>query len=216
MSLTAEFKLQSPQLPLTDVAATAPDLRFQLESAEQPRSGPVVFFIRVTGSSFNGVETALDESASVRESVLISEISSIRMYQIISDSPRPAFLDTLWFQKTFPESVVISPDGWRVKQQFTNRDEFTAYREFWCSIGFSFHLDRLYNAQTPDSELIGLSNKQREALLTAYEKGYFAVPQQTSLDDIAEILDISRSSLAERLHRAQAHLIEHFYYADTY
>lgn len=216
MSLTAEFKLRSPRLPLTDVAGAMSDLTFRLESAEQPHSGPVVFFIRVTGPSFEGVDAAFTESTSVSEQFLISEVESVQMHQLVLADARPAFLDTLWFHKTFPESVTIVADGWRIKQQFANRDEFSAYQEFWQAIDFSFDLDRLYDSTSTDAELMGLSDKQREALLTAYEAGYFAVPQEASLDDIAAVLDISRSALAERLHRAQSHLIEHFYYTDLY
>lgn len=216
MSLTAEFQLRSPRLPLIDVAAAVPGLTFQLESAEQPQSGPLVFFIRVTGSSFDGVDTALTESSFVSEYFLISEIDSIRMYQLVLTSARPTFLDDRMFHKAFPENVTIMPDGWRIKQQFVDRDELAAYQEFWRTKDFSFHLDRLYDSNRTDAELIGLSDKQREALLTAYEEGYFAVPQQSSLDDVAAVLDISRSAFAERLNRAEAHLIEHFYYTDRY
>lgn len=216
MSLTAEYKLQSPRLPLIDVAAAVPEVTIQLESAEQPYSGPVVFFIQVRGSSFDGVDTALNESSSINKYFLISEIQSIRMYQLVLKGARPAFLDKRIFHRTFTERVTITSDGWRIKQQFANRDDLATYQKFWRTKDFSFRLDRLYDSRTTDTELIGVSHKQREALLTAYRKGYFAIPQQTSLDDIAEVLDISRSALAERLHRAEAHLIEHFYYADLY
>lgn len=216
MSLTAEFQLRSPRLPLIDVAAALPDLTFRLKSENQPQSGPAVFFIQVTGPSFDGVDTALTESGYVSEHFLISEIGSIRMYQLVLAGPRPEFYDKRMFQKTFPESVTIMPDGWRIKRQFVDRDEFIAAQEFWRTMGFSIHLDRLYESHTTDTELIGLTDKQREALLTAYQEGYFAVPQQTSLEDIAATLDISHPALTERLHRAQTHLIEHFYYTDLY
>lgn len=216
MSLTAEFQLRSPRLPLTNVAGVLADLTLRLESAEQPHSGPVVFFVRVSGPSFEEVQTTFTEASSVSEHVLISEVGSIQRYQLVLADARPVFLDKLWFHKTFPESVVIMPDGWYIKQQFANRDELSKYREFWQSVDFSFALDRLYDSTSTDTEVIGISNKQREALLTAYEAGYFSVPQETTLDDVAEALEISRSALAERLHRAQSHLIEHFYYADLY
>ena len=216
MSLTAEFQLRSPLLPLTNVAGALSNLTFQLESAEQPQSGPVVFFVRVSGPSFEGVKTAFAESSSISEHVLVSEVESMRMYQLVLSGARPAFLDNLWFHETFPESVVIMADGWRIKQQFANRGELSEYRGFWQSIDFSFTLDRLYDATNTDAEMIGLSDKQREAILTAYDAGYFAVPQETTLDEVAETLEISRSALAERLHRAQSHLIEHFYYTDLY
>lgn len=218
MSLTAEYHLHSPRLPLIDVADAVPDLMIRLESTEQPQSGPIVFFIRVTGPSFDGVAGALTESPSVREYFLISEIESIRIYQVVLTEPRPESLDTRPFHKTFPERVTIMPDGWYVKQQFANRDELLTYREFWrtMDMDFTFRLDRLYDSHSTDADLIGLSDKQREALLTAYEMDYFTVPQQVSLDDVAAALDISRSALAERLHRAESHLIEHFFYTDLY
>lgn len=218
MSLTAEFRLHSPRLPLIDVAEAVPDLTIRLESTEQPQTGPTVFFIRVTGPSFDGIADALTESTSVREHFLISEVESIRIYQVILTGPHPESIDNRIFYKTFPESVTITSDGWYIKQQFANRDEFISYRKFWrgMDMDFSFRLDRLYDSHSTDAELIGVSDKQREALLTAYEMGYFSVPQRVSLDDVAAALDISRSALAERLHRAETHLIEHFFYTDPY
>jgi len=41
--------------------------------------------------------------------------------------------------------------------------------------------------------------------------GQFDIPRQASLEDVAAELDISASSLSERLRRAQTHLVEtHF------
>lgn len=65
----------------------------------------------------------------------------------------------------------------------------------------------LYEAResSPTSEM---SKKQKEALFTAYERGYFNVPKDATLSDLAEELDVSPSSLSGRLKRAQQHLVE--------
>jgi predicted DNA binding protein len=118
--------------------------------------------------------------------------------------------------KMVSEEVTVLPDGWQVKQLFAGRDEFDKIRDFARNMDISFHLDRLYESTSTDADLIGLTDKQREALLAAYEEGYFAVPRQASMAAVAAELDISPSALTERLHRAQAHLIEHFVYADGY
>jgi hypothetical protein len=195
MSLIAECQLRAPDLPFVDVVAAIPNLTVELENMEQPHIGPLVLFIRATAPSFDGLDAALDDSPFIEDSFLISEIV---------------------VRKRFPESVIIRAAGVYVKQQFANRDEFATWRESHCAAGIPVHLDRLYESTTTDTDLIGVSDKQREALLTAYEAGYFAVPQQASLDEVAAELDISLSTLAERLHRAQNHLIEHFFYADLY
>lgn len=216
MALTAEFRLRHPELPLVDVAGSTPDLMFRLIDEEQTQSGPIVFTIRATGSSFQNMHTALRDSLYVEDYTLISEIGSTRTYQIIMDGPYPEELDELAFQKTVVEQLTITVDGWHIRQQFATRDEFDAIREFCRKNANSFHLERLYESTSTDAELIGLSDKQRDALIAAYEEGYFTVPQQASLDDVAATLDISRSALAERLRRAQSHLIEHFYHTDLY
>lgn len=48
-----------------------------------------------------------------------------------------------------------------------------------------------------------LSDQQLEVLETAYRMGYFKVPQEVTAEEIASELDISRSTLSERLRRVE-------------
>lgn len=48
-----------------------------------------------------------------------------------------------------------------------------------------------------------LSDEQLEVLGTAYQMGYFKVPQEVTAEEIANELEISRSTLSERLRRVQ-------------
>jgi len=52
-----------------------------------------------------------------------------------------------------------------------------------------------------------LTADQIEVLRTAYEMGHFAVPQQATSEEVAEALGIGRSTLSERLRRAQNGLL---------
>lgn len=52
-----------------------------------------------------------------------------------------------------------------------------------------------------------LTADQVEVLRTAYEMGHFAVPQQATSEEVAAALDIGRSTLSERLRRAQNGLL---------
>ncbi|MEF8785391.1 MAG: helix-turn-helix domain-containing protein [Haloarculaceae archaeon] len=53
-----------------------------------------------------------------------------------------------------------------------------------------------------------LSDKQLEVLETAYQMGYFKVPQEVTAEEIANELDISRSTLSERLRRVEHNFCE--------
>lgn len=56
-----------------------------------------------------------------------------------------------------------------------------------------------------DSQL--LTSKQHEAVLLAVEQGYFQVPRETSLTELAEEVGISRQAFTRRLHRGLHNLL---------
>jgi hypothetical protein len=79
--------------------------------------------------------------------------------------------------------------------------------------GVGLGLRRIYSAADPDAgdpaldDPIGLTPARRETLLTALEVGYFAVPRETTLVELAAELGISDQAVSERLRRAQAKLL---------
>nr|WP_268239443.1 MULTISPECIES: helix-turn-helix domain-containing protein [Halomicroarcula] len=103
--------------------------------------------------------------------------------------------------------MTVEPDGWRQTGWFADREEFSKFSSFWQH-NADFRLDRLNRVETPEPPGEGLTNRQYEALRIAYERGYFEIPRQVSLEAIATELDITASSVTERLRRAQTQLIE--------
>jgi len=101
----------------------------------------------------------------------------------------------------------VLPDGWRQTGWFADRDVFNRFSSFWGrNAGFQLHrLTRDGESQPPGD---GLTDRQREALRIAYELGYFDIPRGASLEDVAAELDVTPSSVSERLRRAQTRLIE--------
>jgi predicted DNA binding protein len=51
-----------------------------------------------------------------------------------------------------------------------------------------------------------LTPAQREVIITALKEGYFEIPRDTNLVEIAEELDISNQAVGERMRRAVAKL----------
>jgi predicted DNA binding protein len=54
----------------------------------------------------------------------------------------------------------------------------------------------------------GLTTEQHEALVTAFEEGYYNVPRDATGNDIADELGISHQALSERLRRAHHQLVK--------
>ena len=75
-------------------------------------------------------------------------------------------------------------------------------------------LRRLTDASTRTSHIQSdgesLSASQREALHAAVEHGYYETPRAVDVGDLAELLDIPRSTLTYRLRRAEAFMANRF------
>lgn len=62
-------------------------------------------------------------------------------------------------------------------------------------------------SQVAWNALLGdLTDRQFEALTLAVESGYFAVPREATLDDVAEAMDVGKSTAGEHLRRALGHV----------
>lgn len=210
MAITAEFRLSWEQDPLVSIARKVPECTITVEYDELTVTGPIVLLLRVVCGSFEAFEAALEDEPDITEFTLISDEDSGRTYHTVFEwSSYPEEMDELLFNKTLVERWWITSDGEYFKQQFADRDELVAYRESCQNMGINFRLKRLYESND-DQRIPGMSEKQRKALLAAYEAGYFDVPRQASLREVADSLDISRSAFTERLHRGLSHVLEHY------
>ncbi|MDS0476295.1 helix-turn-helix domain-containing protein [Natrinema sp. 1APR25-10V2] len=73
--------------------------------------------------------------------------------------------------------------------------------------GVSLDLRKLGAYDGRDDPLDELTDRQREAVRTAYELGYYDVPRSATTDDIAAELDVDPSTVAEHLQRAERNLL---------
>ena len=58
------------------------------------------------------------------------------------------------------------------------------------------------------TEVAQITDKQREAIETALEKGYYENPRQSSLSDLAEELGVTDSAVSQRLGAAETKLVK--------
>ncbi|WP_284010443.1 helix-turn-helix domain-containing protein [Haloarcula pelagica] len=216
MGLVAEFEIDCEALPLAGVAAAVPDATLVLNMQFNHGNRPL-FLVTVQGGSQTAVEKALTDAYDVGEWTLIGQAGDTSRYQVL-----PAFgleeqlgehlddldgLEALATADAIIERIAVVPGGWRQTGWFASRDAFSKFSSFWQQ-NAGFRLHRLTRDGESEPSGDGLTDRQHEALRIAYERGYFDIPRQASLEDVAEELGITPSSVSERLRRAQTQLIE--------
>lgn len=60
-----------------------------------------------------------------------------------------------------------------------------------------------------------LTDRQQEALLTAFEAGYYDTPRGASQSVVADALGITKATCSDLLHRAEGKLVEQYIRSDT-
>jgi predicted DNA binding protein len=98
-------------------------------------------------------------------------------------------------------------DSWAVRAQFPNKGTVLAFRDELADSGVDVDIQSF----TEDAEVptqYGVTDPQREVLLLALDEGYFTVPREASLSDLADDLGISSQAASERLRRGTRSLLE--------
>lgn len=228
MGLVATYELRCEHLPLVDVAAAVPDATLNV-SLVASADGPIPLVVRLVDGPAADVEAALADDSFVESFAVLDAGRAdsddtragggdgTRRYKV-----RPAVgLDEYWADEAEDVSELralaetdsdidlsrVRPWGWLQRGWFADRETLAQFQDFWGSVG-DFRLRRLTPGAGDAPGDDGLTDRQREALVTAHEMGYFDIPRTTSLEAVAAELDVGASALSERLRRAQAHLVE--------
>lgn len=95
-------------------------------------------------------------------------------------------------------------------------EKLTEFQAYLNENDIGFELRQLYEISHPRTGgQFGLTPKQTEALTTAWDMGYFALPREATTEEVATELDIAPQTLSDRLWRVQHHLIQNTLYVET-
>ena len=115
-----------------------------------------------------------------------------------------------------PTDLSVEDGSLLVEAVVASRDTVTQLSTRLDGVEVTWSLRKLQRipAGTDDPDRISLpddvsvTEKQREIVQAAVEQGYYETPRQTSLGDLAEEFDVSRSALSQRLAAVESKLVE--------
>ncbi|WP_267643784.1 helix-turn-helix domain-containing protein [Haloarchaeobius amylolyticus] len=73
--------------------------------------------------------------------------------------------------------------------------------------GIPYEVEELRQEVEPDP---ALTPRQRTLIVEAVERGYYDTPRECTLTDLAEAMDLAKSTCSETLHRAEETIIKEF------
>lgn len=103
--------------------------------------------------------------------------------------------------------ATVTVDGWDCHFEFADETALSRFFETAREADIDYDIGRVYEPESSDAGGIGLTDAQREALLTALELGYFEVPRKHGLEAVGEELNVSGSAVSERIRRGIRSLV---------
>lgn len=100
-------------------------------------------------------------------------------------------------------------DGEATWELTSTDDRLSALGDRLDEAGVRYRLDAVTPAAGP-ADGDGFTDRQREALVAAYEQGYYATPRSATLTEVADGLGVSKSTASDLLHRAEGHLVDQY------
>lgn len=209
MVITAHVYAEHPDLALTHTIRSLGDVQLGVVSDAGTDPDHDVSFIWAEAADFDEVESALAEDPTVAEFSSIVENGDRRTYRIEYSGQAKLVSPPLTEIGGITQEARSHLNGWLLELRFQNHEGLYALDEYAKSEGIQLDVfDLQHTEDTHDRADFGLTDSQREALVAAFVNGYYDEPRETSLEELAALLDISPTAVSGRLRRGSARLIE--------
>ena len=207
MATEATVTVPADEFPLGTVFAELPDVTVELERLI-PSQDVVIPYFWVRGTKVEDIEAAFTEHPGVND---IQPVDSVADEYLLRVEWSLEYDDVL--------SVLIETDIPLIKATGTNeqwtfnirgdsRSDVATFHTRCRELGIPVTLTELHALTPVETETEeALTDKQQEALVLAYDRGYFESPREVTMEELGEELGISQQALGARLRNGIKHTL---------
>jgi predicted DNA binding protein len=210
----AEFRLPTGEFCLAETVSIT-DASFELLQIVACDSACVLPFVRATGDerTLDGLDELLAADPTVETVERVAAMEDSRLYRVEwVDS-----IETTVHLLLEEGATILDASGydgtWHLQIFFADHDLVSAAYEVCEDYGIDVSIERINRlSETSEYGHLGLTERQYETLVRAYEFGYYDVPRGVNQEELAGRFDVSHQALSERLRRAHGTVITNALY----
>jgi hypothetical protein len=196
------------EFALHDTLTELPEVSFECERIVETSEEIVMPLIWAYGADGDVLQQSLGSDPSVDEVSTLAEFDDECLYRMEWIDKVHLILQMV----TNAEATVLDCYGdgntWTLRVLFPDRNSLSKTKDFCDDHGLTLDIDHIREMNSEPAGRFGLTAKQYDALTTASRRGYFEVPRETELRELADEFDISHQTLSERLRRGYDVLIQ--------
>ncbi|WP_336364397.1 helix-turn-helix domain-containing protein [Halalkalicoccus salilacus] len=208
MAAIIEFDLPTEEFALEETLTTVPGTQIEIERVVADDPEQITPYMWVRTDDFEAFEAALEDDPTVESVTRFSETDEERSYQMTWTGSIDFIVQILTEHHGTITHADGADDGWNLRVVFPDRESLSRAHDAAQEAGFGFDVRTIYGTEDPRPVRHGLTDGQRDTLVAAFESGYFTVPRETTLEELADQRDTSHQALSEQLRRATGRLVE--------
>lgn len=186
---------------LSETLAAVPDATFDCEKLVETGDDSIMPLLWVRTPDFDALDEALAADPTVNGISLLTDLGEERLYRMEWVDHIPIVLRMITNGEATVLSAATDDDHWVLRVLYPTREGLSDTVDFCETQGLDFDVRSVRELEGEPSGRHGLTESQYEALTAAVERGYFAVPREVELGDLADDLGISHQALSERIRR---------------
>lgn len=208
MSVIVELRLAADDFALGRSLRVRETERVELETMV-PMGERIVPYVWVYDGSKSSDELVADDEGLVESIRVVDEFDDRTLYALEWRDADDPLLTGIQANDGQLLKALGSGDTWAIELRFPTHVALSGFRGHCDEHDLRLDVRSVYNPSKPEAgPWFGLTERQRQALLLAVERGYYDIPRRASTVDIAEELGISDQAMTERLRRAIRALVE--------
>lgn len=212
VSTLARVRVPAKSFILEETLSDVPNLRAEIQPAVLYSYGSEtpVRLLWAECDDVEALEETLGSDGSLRNVGLVAALEERQEWLFRTEwGPEAASLPLL----TATDAILLDARSqsmeWDVRMFFPDRQTLSRAFDACRDQGTNIQILRVQEAtDIGRSNRTNLTSKQYEALVVAYQLGYYEIPRRATGEEVAEALDISHQALSERLCRGYRNVID--------
>lgn len=207
MTIIGDFRVNAELFALQETLAAVPEAIIEIERVVATDDILTPYFW-VTNCDQDTFESTAQDDPSIQRLQQLDTADDAALYRADWTDQTEAIA----FAYTHINAAIVEATGqtdeWELRIRFDDHTCVEQFRDYCRENDIAFELERLSDESADRrGAQFGLTEKQANALMTAWELGYFEEPRRVTLDDVAAEMGIAKQSVARRLRRGHQTLI---------
>lgn len=206
MATIAEFTILAEDFPLGQIFADAPEATIELERLV-PTTRTLLPYFWIWGDDVRAIRNDVRSYPGIESVSLVEAVDDGGLFRAEWDEETEGVLTAIAELNVTLLKATGNRDKWTFQIRAEETDQLSQFQQYCQDHGIGVTLTRLQSLSTMRDDDYDLTPEQREALVLAFEEGYYDQPRATDLEELAAELGITRQSLSARLNRGYRNLV---------